>query len=201
MRTYSILYFLAISTLLLCCNCGYGKNKRKSKSSPVIENAMTIQVDDSVKCFLGDSICKIIFDADSVKLFSLSVKPHLDSTENISIQLDSTITPKFHGCHINKDYGVLTQSAITPILLILSDRENYLLDNIRLKSPFIPSVALSFKKEDECVDVIFSFVGGQMYVFMADEYKLYFKYTHERLVMKFFQSFLQDERITQFLNL
>lgn len=198
MKKYSILCLLA---LLLCCNCTYGKIKRNSKPSPVVENAMTIQVDDSVKCFLGDSISKIIFEADTVKLYSLSIKPPVDSTKNKSVQVDSTMTPNFHGCYIAHDYGILAQSAITPMLLILSDRDNYLLDGIRLKSPFIPSVALSFKKENACVDMIFSFTGGQMYLFMADGEKLYFKYSHERLVMKFFQSFLQDERISQFLNL
>ena len=162
---------------------------------------MTIQVDDSVKHFLGDSISKIIFNADTVKLYSLSIKPHVDSTKNKSVQADSTKTPNFHGCYIDHDYGVLSQSAVTPMLFILSDRETYLPDGIRLKSPFIPRIALSFKKENACVDIVFSFIGGQMLLFTEDETKQYFKYSHERLVMKFFQSFLQDERITQFLNL
>lgn len=201
MRKQSILCLMLTCMLLLCCNCSYGKSKRKFKSSPVVENTMTIQADDSVKHLLGDSISKIIFEADTVKLFSLSIKPHADSTKIASVQTDSTTTPNFHGCYISHDYGVLAQSAVTPMLFILSDRDNYLPDGIRLKSPFIPSAALTFKKEDTCVDIIFSFTGGQMYIFMADENKLYFKYAYERLVMKYFQSFLQDKRISQFLNL
>ena len=201
MKTNFILCLLAMSTLLLCCNCTYGKTKRKSKQNPVIESVMTIQVDDSVKHLLGDSISKIVFEADTVRLFSLSIKPKVDSTKNHVSAVDSTITSNFHGCYIDHDYGVLAQSAVTPILLILSNRENYLPDGIRLKSPFIPRVALSFKKENACIDIVFSFTGGQMLLFTEDETKLYFKYSHERLVMKFFQSFLHDERITQFLNL
>lgn len=198
MKKYSILCLLA---LLLCCNCTYGKIKRNSKPIPIVEKAMTIQADDSVKCFLGDSISKIIFEADTVKLYSLSIKPPVDFTKNKSVQVDSITNPNYHGCYINHDYGILAQSAVTPMLLILSDRDTYLSDGIRLKSPFIPRVALSFKKGNACVDIIFSFTGGQMYLFTADEKKQYFKYFHERLVMKFFQSFLQDERIAQFLNL
>ena len=202
MKTYSSLCLLVvISTLLFCCSCTYGRSIRRSKTKPVIENAMTIQVDDSVKYFLGDTISRIIFEADTVKLFSLSTKPHVDSTKTTSAQVDSTIVPNFHGCYIEKDYGVLSKSVVTPILLVLSDRDNYFPDSVRVKSPFIPNVALSFKKEDASIDIIFSFAGGQMYIFMADDSNLYFKYTYERLVMKFFQSFLQDERITQFLNL
>ena len=201
MKTYFTLCLMATSTLLLCCNCTYGKINPKSKQNTVIENIMTIQVDDSVKNYLGDSISKIIFEADTVKLFSLSVKQPVDSTKNVSVPVDSTATPGFHGCYIDHDYGALTQSAVAPILLILSDRDNYLPDTVQLKSPFTPSVALSFKKEDAWVDIVFSFTGGQMYIFMADENKLYFKYNYERLIMKFFQSYLQDERITQFLNI
>lgn len=201
MKTYSILCLMVTSTLLLCCNCTYGKINRKSQQNTINENVMTIKVDDSVKCYLGDSISKIIFEADTVKLYSLSVKQPVDSTKNESMPVDSTTTPNFHGCYIDHDYGVLEQSAVAPILLILSDRDNYLPDGVQLKSPFTPNVALSFKKEDTWVDIVFSFTGGQMYIFTADENKLYFKYNYERLVMRFFQSYLQDERITQFLNI
>lgn len=202
MKMYPSLCLLTlISTLLFCCSCTYGRSIRKSKTNPVVKNAMTIQVDDSVKYLLGDTISRIIFEADTVKLFSLSIKPHVDSTKNTSEQVDSTMVPNFHGCYVKNDYGALSQSVISPILLILSDRDNYFPDSVRVKSPFIPNVALCFKKEDVCVDIIFSFAGGQMYIFMADENRLYFKYTYERLVMKFFQSFLHDERITNFLNL
>lgn len=201
MRKQSILCLMLTCMLLLCCNCSYGKSKRKFKSSPVVENTMTIQVGDSVNHLLGDSISKIIFEADTVRMYSLSVKPHVDSTKVVLMQTDSAITPNFHGCYISHDYGILAQSAVTPMLLILSDRDSYLSDAIRLKSPFIPSVALTFKKENASIDIIFSFTGGQMYVFMTDEKKLYFKYAYERLVMQYFQSFLHDDRINQLLNL
>ena len=201
MKTHSLLWLMAASALLLCCNCSYGKIPRKSKQRPIVEKVMNIQVDDSVKHFLGDSVSRIIFEAETVKLFSLSVKPLIDSLQTELAQSDSISHPDFHGCYINHDYGELSKSEVYPILLLLSDRGNYLLDSVRLKSPFTPSVALSFKKDDTQVDIVFSFTGGQMLVFLADENKLYFKYVYERLIMKFFQSYLQDERITEYLNL
>jgi hypothetical protein len=134
-------------------------------------------------------------------MFSLTVKPPVDSLKTDRGNNDSIVNPNFHGCFIEHDYGELSESAACPILLILSDRDNYLPDGVQLKSPFTPSVALSFVKEDACVDIVFSFTGGQMFIFMSNEEKLYYKYTYERLVMKFFQSYLQDERITKYLNL
>ena len=201
MKANSFLCLLAISVLLLSCNCTYGKINRKLKQNTAdVEQVMKIQVDDSVKQFLGDSVTRIVFDADTVKLFSLSVKPPVDSLNTKSVQSDSIPRPNFHGCYIKRDFGVLSKALTYPLLLILSDRDNYISDSIRLKSPFTPSVALSFKKDDACVDIIFSFTGGQMIVFTAGEEKLYAKYAYERLIMRFFQSFLQDERITEYLN-
>lgn len=200
MKTYSHLCLIATCVLLLCCNCTYGKTNRKTKKTTV-ENVMKVQVDDSVKHLLGDSISRIIFEADTIELFSLSVTPPVDTLKTGSAQNDSVVSPSFHGCYIEHNYGVLSKSEIYPILLILSDRENYFPDGVRLKSPFTPSVAISFKKDNTSIDIVFSFTGGQMLIFKANEDETYYKYTYERLIMKYFQSFLQDERITEYLNL
>ena len=201
MRTYFLLCLMAASVLLLCCDCSYGKIPRKKKLNPDVETVMNVQVDDSVKHMLGDSISRVIFEADTIRLFSLSVKQPVDSFAPASEKSDSVAHPDFHGCFISHDYGVLSKSAANPILLILSDKENYLPDSVQLKSPFTPSVALSFKKKDAAVDIVFSFTGGQMLVFMANDEKLYFKYTYERLTMRFFQSYLLDEQIANYLYL
>ncbi|MCQ2329945.1 MAG: hypothetical protein MJZ93_05270 [Paludibacteraceae bacterium] len=194
MKAYSYLCLIATSVLLLCCNSTYGKIDRKSTKKSTVKNVMKVQVDDSVKHYLGDSISKIIFEADTIELFSLSVTPPLDT-------LDSVTPPSYHGCYIKHKYGVLSKAESYPILLILSDRENYFPDGVRLKSPFTPSVALSFKKGNTIVDIVFSFTGGQMLIFMQNEDEMYYKYTYERLIMKYFLSFLQDERISEYLNL
>lgn len=192
---------LTASALLLCCNCTYGKIHRKSKTNTPTETALKVQVDDSVKRYLGDSLSQIVFDPDSVTLLSLSVKPVVDSLNTASEKTDSIASHSFHGCYIKHNYGVLSKSEIYPILLILSDRNNYIPDGFRLKSPFTPIVALSFKKGNDSVDIIFSFTGGQLYLFKANEEKLYFKYAYERLIMKFFNSFLKDEHLAKYMNL
>ena len=192
---------VAASALFLCCNCTYGKIHRKSKTNTPIEIALKVQVDDFVKHSFGDSLSQIVFDADTVTLLSLSVKPIVDSLNTGSEKTDSIAPPCFHGCYIKHNYGVLSKSEFYPILLILSDRDNYISDGFRLKSPFTPVVALSFKKGNDSVDIVFSFTGGQMYLFKANEEKLYYKYTYERLIMKFFNSFLKDERLTEYMNL
>lgn len=160
-----------------------------------------VHVDDSVMNHLGDSIACIIFQADTVNLLSLSVEPTLDSLNTKSANADSVASHGFHGCYVKQDYGVLSKSEVYPLLLILSDKENYSDDAFRIKSPFIPDVALSFKKGKSTIDIVFSFTGGQMFIFTEKEDKLYFKYNYERLTMKFFQSYLKDERITEYLNL
>lgn len=192
---------MATSALLLCCNCVSCKKRSKSIPEVKSENLLKIQVDDSVKHLLGDSVAQILFEADTIRLYSLSVKASTDSLKNDSTKADSIPTPNFHGCYIKHDYGVLSKTEIYPILHILSDRDNYFPDGIRILSPFTPSVALTFEKETAKVDVIFSFSGGQMYIIMANDNNLYFKYTYERLILKFFQNYLQDERIAEYLIL
>ena len=192
---------MATSALLLCCNCVSCKKRNTSIPNVKSENLLKIQVDDSVRHLLGDSVAQILFEADTIRLYSLSVKASTDSLKNDSTKADSIPTPNFHGCYIIHDYGVLSKAEVHPILHILSDRDYYLQDGIRLKSPFTPNVALEFKKNNATIDVIFSFSGGQMYVFMENEDKLYFKYTYERLVMRFFQKYLKDERIAEYLIL
>lgn len=200
MKTYSYYCIVIASILFLCCTCSYGKIPRKTKPNLTAESILNVQVDDSVSHFLGDTLSQIIFGADTVKLLSLSVKPANDSLDADSLQNDSIQQPCFHGCYVKHNYGVLLKSEIFPVLLILSDRDNYIVDNLRLKSPFIPDAALSFKKGDNVVDIVFSFTGGQMYIFTDYEKKIYVKYTYERLMMKYFNTFLKDERITEFLN-
>lgn len=201
MKTKILCCLLTTSFLLLCCNCVSCKKCCKSLPSSQIEKSLVFQVDDSVKHLLGDTLAQVIFDADSIKLYSLSVKNPDDSLKKDSTKLDSVGHPNFHGSYITHDFGILSKNEASPLLFILSDRDNYLSDEARLKSPFTPNVALSFKKGDVLVDVIFSFTGGQMCIFVADEEKLYYKYTYERLIMRFFQCFLQDERISAYLNL
>lgn len=202
MKAKSLFCFLVTSALLLCCNCVSCKKPFKSNSSCIVEKNLNVQVDDTVRHLLGDSVSKIIFEADSVTVLSLSVKqPRANECKIDTIGLDSVVSPDFHGCFIKNNYGVITKSELCPMLLVLSDRENYFTDSIRLKSPFIPNVALSFVKGNAVVDMIFSFSGGQMYVFLANEDKIYFKYSYERLILKFFQNYLKDERIEQYLNL
>ena len=192
---------LSVCSLLLCCNCVSCKKPCKALSTPLTKTELHILIDDSVKALLGDSISRIIFEADTTELFSLSVHIPADSLGKDSNQTDKITPISFHGCYIKHNYGMLTLSEVNPILHILSDRENYLSDELRLKSPFTPVAALSFKKDGSCIDMVFSFNGGQMYIFMENEEKLYFKYTYERLIMRFFQYYLKDELITEYLNL
>lgn len=201
MKTHFLFCLVATSALLLCCNCVSCKKHCKSIPKSTIDKALKIQVDDSVKHLYGDSIAQIVFEADSIQLVRLSVSAPIDSTQNQSAETDSVAAPNFHGCYIAQDFGNLSKSEIAPLSLILSDRATYFPDDIRVKSPFMPDVALIFKKEDSKIDMVFSFSGGQMYVFTATEDKKYFKYDYERLVLVFFQQYLKDENIAKYLNL
>lgn len=169
--------------------------------SNTIDVSLQVQVDEPVKRLLSDSVAQIIFEADSVKMFSLLVKSPTDTLKMDSAQVDSITPPNFHGCYILHDYGMLSKAETYPILHILSDRDYYIPEGLNVKSPFTPNVAMAFYKGAASVDIIFSFTGGQMYVFMKNEDRLYFKYTYERLTMKYFQNYLKSEKITEYLKL
>lgn len=188
--------------LLMSCSC-VGCRQSKRVLSEQTSTAFNFAVDDSVKNLLSDSIAQIIFEADSVELLELSVNPPKDSLLNDSIFKDTLISEqsKFRGCYIVRKFGMLTPAEVAPILFILSDRSAYYSNDIRVKSPFIPDVALSFIKENKQVDIVFSFTGGQIYVFTADEQKMYYKYDYERLILLYFQQYLQNDNIKQFLEL
>ena len=210
MKMKSILSVAFSLLLLLSCSCAGCKQCTATKLHPA-NKEFSLVVDDSVKHLLGDSVAKIIFEADSVSLLELSVNPPKDSVKNDtsaikapandSLKVDSIAKPEYHGCYIVRDFGVLSEAEITPILFILSDRSTYYPDGIRVKSPFIPDVALCFAQADKRVDVIFSFTGGHMYIIQEDDSKSYFKYDYERLILLYFQQHLQNENIKQFLNL
>lgn len=163
---------------------------------------INVQVDEPVKRLLSDSVSQIIFEADSAKMFSLSVKsPNMDTLKTDSAMFDSITPPDFHGCYITHDYGMLSKAETLPLLYILSDKANYIPEGIGVKSPFTPNVAIVFYKGNASIDIIFSFTGGQMYIFMENDDRLYFKYTYERLTMKFFQQYLKSENIDEYLKL
>lgn len=188
--------------LLLSCSCA-GCRQCKKVLPQQAKNAFDFVVDDSVKHLLGDSIAQIIFEADSVTLLELSVRPPKDSVLNDSIVSDTLVSEqtKFRGCYVVHNFGALTPSEIAPLLFILSDRSAYYPNDVRVKSPFIPDVSLSFVKETKQADIVFSFTGSQMYIFTADEQKMYYKYDYERLILLYFQQYLQNDNIKQFLNL
>lgn len=188
--------------LLLSCSCA-GCRQCTTALPEQASKSFNFVVDDSVKHLLGDSIAQIVFESDSIVLLELSVRPPKDSILNDSVVADTLVSEltKFRGCYILRNFGTLTPSEIAPLLFILSDRSAYYPNDVRVKSPFIPDVALSFIKESKQVDVVFSFTGGQIYIFTADEQQMYYKYDYERLILLYFQQYLQNDNIKQFLNL
>ncbi len=210
MKMKTFLFVASALVLLLSCSCAGCKQCSTTMNRPQTKE-FTIAVDDSVKHLLGDSIADIIFQADSIVLLELSVNTPIDSLKNAStatppttidsLNIDSIAKPMLHGAYIVRDFGTLSEAEITPILLILSDRSTYYPDGVRVKSPFIPDVALCFTKAEKRVDAIFSFTGGHMYIIHEDGTKSYFKYDYERLILLYFQQHLQNESIQHFLNL
>lgn len=192
-----IIISITTVVLILCCGCISCKKLPKGK----MDESLNVQVDDSVKLLLGDSIANVIFEADSVRLLKLAVSLSKENQSDVVINSDSVNKPDFHDCYIARDFGYLTKTDIRPLMFILSDRSAYYNSNIRVKSPFLPDVALIFKKGQEQIDIMFSFTGGQMYIFTSNGNKIYEKYYYERLVLVFFQQYLKEENIKSYLDL
>ncbi len=199
-------YFLTTITLLFCCNCASCKKQRSNTNKMDIIHPLL--VDDSVMNIYGDSIAKIIFEADNALLLKLTVAHNTaDSIKNDTIAKDSVKKQNqrqndFHGCSITDTVAVLSKIDLQPLKFILADRSTYFDDSIRVKSPFMPAVALRLNKgKKEQIDIIFSFSGGQMHIYTSDDSKIYKKYYYERLILKYFQQYLKDENIQAYLNL
>lgn len=190
---------ITTAIMLLFCNCVYCC-KKHTKLPPKNDN-LRIQLEDSVKQLLGDSVTRIVFEADSVKLIKLTITKLSDSLATNEAASEVTTPTDFHGCYIERDFGSLQRAEIYPLLFILSDKTTYMHNNLHVKAPFMPYVALSFFKSDLHIDIIFSFSGGQMYIFDGTKEPVYFKYEYERLITRFFQNLLHDEALEEFLNI
>ena len=182
------------AVLFTCCSgCACKKNANYSGISPIV-------VDDSVKNLIGDTIASCIFEADSVKLLELSIYP-IHMVQNGEQQQIDSLT-EYYDCYIQKDFGVLHQQEMIPILFLLSDYTTYYqMKDMMITTQFTPNVALRFYKESRWVDIIFSFNGGMLRIYNSESYMYNeFKYTPERLVVKYFQNFIRNEIIQKMLN-
>ncbi|MBR1787102.1 MAG: hypothetical protein IJ756_08115 [Paludibacteraceae bacterium] len=190
-RNYFLSVVLTMVMLLTCVNAAC---KKKNTTSQLSDYSLPFLLDDSVKNILGDSVFNTLFFAEQVQLYEVSAKA-VDS-----LKADSS-KAMFHGAYIVKDLGKLNKEQLCPLLFLFSDRSAYFGSGIKLKTPFMPDVALSFKGKDKTVDVIFSFTGGQLCLFDNDKKPLYLKYDYERLVILYFQQYLKNENIDKYLEL
>jgi len=198
-----------------CCSCvKYVSKEKKEQENTLVLND-SIAVNDSVKAIFGDSVSKILFGAETVQLMELTLPPIIDvqidsvlrdSTNSDEYVSDSLLVKEiirkdslYHGYAIKKDFGILKDDQIAPLYFLLSDRYAYMLGDDYPSAPFMGRVALHFEKNEELLDLIFSFSGGQMHVITADSSRL-LKYNYEHLFMHYFQQFLKDETIQQLLD-
>ena len=192
-----------------CCSCVKHVSKEKK------EQEKTLVLTDSVKAIFGDSVSKILFGAETVQLMELTLPPIIDvqidsilrdSTNSDEYVSDSLLVKEiirrdslYHGYAIKKDFGILKDNQIASLYFLLSDRYAYMLGDDYPSAPFMGRVALHFEKNEELLDLIFSFSGGQIQVITADSSYL-LKYNYEHLFMHYFQQFLKDETIQQLLD-
>ena len=194
-----ILFLTTISIWILCCNSVYCCKKHKETFTETATHKITL--DSYVQHLLGDSVSETIFNADSIWLLKVATSVQSDSMSNDFIVSSDTALPDFHGCYIIQNLRTLSTTDIYPLLFILSDQTTYSSDKVRIMSPFMPYVALSFFKYNSRIDLVFSFSGGQIYIYDDRNKKQYFKYNYEFLILHFFQNYLNDTTLRNFLNI
>lgn len=193
-------HVLLAATLLLCCSCSVCKKPCLKEASGTVSSD-SIQPDDTVKHLFGDSISRIIFEPDSIRLLKLSVSRPPKSPDIHPDGPDTAACATLHGCYVTKEYGTLTQADTHLLLFLMSDRSNYYPEGVQAQSPFLPDIAVAIYKGNAHVDVIFSFTGGQMEIYTEEGERKYVKYAYERLLMLFFQRYLKDEKLEKMLRL
>lgn len=212
-----IIASVALTAILFvnCCSCVKHVSKEKKEQENTVVLTDSVVVNDSVKVIFGDSVSQILFGAETVQLMELTLPPIIDvqidsvlrdSTNSDEYVSDSLLVKEiirkdslYHGYAIKKDFGILKDDQIAPLYFLLSDRYAYMLGDDYPSAPFMGRVALHFEKNEELLDLIFSFSGGQMQVITADSSYL-LKYNYEHLFMHYFQQFLKDETIQQLLD-
>lgn len=194
--------------LTYCCT----SQKKLTKDAKKLND---FSLSDSVKVIYGDSVSQILFGADIVQLMELDHPPivevQIDSVLKDSVNSDKYVSDSllvkeiirrdslYHGYAVKKDFGVLTKEQIAPLYFLLSDRYAYMLGDDYPSAPFMGRIALNFERNEELLDMIFSFSGGQIQVITADSNYI-LKYNYEHLFMHYFQQFLKDETIQQLLD-
>ncbi len=193
-------FSLLLFALLLSCNAFACKKKCKSTTFTYPHKIhMYDYIDDYVKTVLTDTVAKLMFNSDSVFLYELSTSP----VQNKSKSFGENKMPTFYEYNIIKNHGILTAYEVEPLMLLLSSEGTFIpLDSMKTTTPFVPAVALSFKKNNSIVDVVFSISGGMMKIYLNNEKEIpLLKVIEERLVIKYFRLLLNDERLQALLNI
>ena len=173
------LLFCTVMCICFCSCNSLGKNLLGAEISP----------NDSVKKILGDSVCSVVYQPTQVKLFTLSTESVGDKDETIG----GYKVKEYIGC-IRKDYYSI-------LLFLLSDHSEYFNGVIYPAAPFIPEVALKFSDpNNNVVDFVFSFSGGQMKVVYNGHTTQTLKYLHERWIMIFFNNLIKNNDWTKILE-
>ena len=139
MKTYTI-----ILTMMLIPLLGFASCNTKAETVPVVK----ITPDSTIKKNIGDTVTDVLFSPKTVTLYqSKNRKKKNDKEVEIA-----------NGFVRDTLIRILKpeQTAILQFLL-LSDSQNYKIDSVKIKSPYVPLYEFVFVKKKETVQILVSF--------------------------------------------
>lgn len=168
------IHFILIVFSALAISCFAAKEQKTKKESKAVTYA--VQPDSSVYSTLGKTMIDILFSPNKVTCYAIKGKAQVDDE-------DYELEP-----HYVRD-SLITRLSTSQInmlqFFILSDKNNYMQDSVKVRSPYVPSLEFCFEKKKQQVHVLVSRSDFSWTIFYDDKKQGNWNYHEKRIVGRY----------------
>lgn len=168
------IHFILVLFSVLAISCFAAKGQKAKKEPKPVTYA--IQPDSSVYSTLGKTMTDILFSPNKVTCYAIKGKAQVDKE-------DYELEP-----HYVRD-SLIAKLSLNQIamlqFLVLSDKNNYMQDSVKVRSPYVPSLEFCFEKKKQQVHVLISQSDFSWTIFYDDKKQGNWNYAEKRLVGRY----------------
>lgn len=141
--------------------------------------------DSLVSVHLGTTLAEILLNSSSVTLYSVKGKEETDKN-------DFVLEP-----HYVRDslIGVLSSDAAAVLeFLLISDENNYSIDTVMVRSPYMPQLEFEFARKRKVAHVLLSTTDFSWTVIYDGKKQFNYNYTDHAAIERFCEMILKKEK-------
>lgn len=178
---------LCLVITAITCHAG-DKNKTKKKMTPTTLIKKNMGQDcflpsDSVKAHLGTMASEVIFNPTKVVVYRVEGR---DSIREGEVEVEKNFVR-------TKMVGTLSKDCVRLVqYLLITDSDNYGIDSMRVRSPYVPDIELQFIRKNEVVSVLVSRSDFTWTLISDGKKQFNYNYAEKKAINRLFNQIIKD---------